>query len=354
MAAARYRRNDESDDSYDSSQDDSRSRSNGGYNSSEEWSTSGHEENDNDAIHVEFDKERVGRHSTVFSSRNVRLGSDLGEGAFGRVRKGYVSKPPAFGARGRQTNTSKKAAANFAELEDGDLVAVKVISKKRVVKRNLQTQLAQEITVHRALIHPNIVRFYDFSEDVQNVYFYLEFAPKGDLLDYVKRFSPRESDLSNILYQVGQAIAFCHSYGVVHRDLKPENVLMDQNHVPKLTDFGYCDRIGQNGYCKNPLFCGTTDYMAPEMLNEDPCSYPLDVWAFGVMIYDLLCGETPFQSKTRQETYEKIRACQVPWTKGGVQRYIRNCKRLLQSIFVMPPEDRPTMEEILQDNWFQQ
>lgn len=316
----------------------------------DDWSTSRHEEIDNRAIHTEFEKERVGRHSTVFSVRNVRFGSDLGEGAFGRVRKGYVSKPPNFG--GRNTNNSRKTTNDG--LRDGDVVAVKVISKKRVVKRNLQTQLAQEITVHRALIHPNIVRFYDFSEDVKNVYFYLEFATNGDLLNYVSQYHPRQSDLANILYQIGQAIAFCHSYGVVHRDLKPENVLMDAKCVPKLTDFGYCDRIGQDGYCKNPLFCGTTDYMAPEMLNDQPCSYPLDVWSYGVMVFDLLCGEAPFQEKERKDTYRRIKECDVHWNKPAIKKKISGCRAMLQSIFVMPPEERPTMDEILQDEWFQQ
>lgn len=341
---------------YDDDDDDYSLSSKSDYYSMEDdddWSTSRHEETDNNAIHNEFEKERVGRHSTVFSVRNVRFGSELGEGAFGKVIKGYVSNPPDFG--GRKTNTSKKASNLVgAGLHDGDLVAIKIISKKRVVKRDLQTQLAQEITVHRALVHPNIVRFYDFSEDVKNVYFYLEFAPNGDLLNYVLQHYPREKELANILCQIGQAIAFCHSYGVVHRDLKPENVLMDAKRVPKLTDFGYCDRIGQNGYCKNPLFCGTTDYMAPEMLNQDPCSYPLDVWSFGVMIYDLLCGEAPFHEKDRKVTYRRIKDCDVNWNDPDVKKRTTRCRRLLQSIFVTPPEERPTMEEILQDDWFQQ
>lgn len=135
----------------------------------------------------------------------------------------------------------------------------------------------------------------------------------GDLLKFVTEQKPSESELSSILYQVGKAIYFCHSYGVVHRDIKPENVLMNEERIPKLTDFGYCDRIGKFGYCKNPLFCGTTDYMAPEMIDEKPCSYPLDVWAFGVMIYDLLCGEAPFTEKKHEDTYERIRNCEPKW-----------------------------------------
>ena len=89
--------------------------------------------------------------------------------------------------------------------------------------------------------------------------FYLEFAPYGDLLKYVKSYDPDEYEVADLMYQVGQAIAFCHSYGIVHRDLKPENVLLTKNREAKLTDFGYCDRVDKNGYCENELFCGTTD-----------------------------------------------------------------------------------------------
>jgi serine/threonine protein kinase len=67
--------------------------------------------------------------------------------------------------------------------------------------------------------------------------------------------------LAKILFQVGDALAYVHSQGFVHRDMKPENIIMDENHTPKLTDFGFSDRIGPDGYCENPMFCGTTDYM---------------------------------------------------------------------------------------------
>lgn len=303
---------------------------------SDEWTDSSAEELDNHAVHTEFANNRVGRHSTIFSARNVRLGSHLGEGAFGNVCKGYVEQP----LRGGSSRVV-------------DTVAVKVISKRRVVKRNLQKQLAMEIAVHQTLKHPNIVRFHDFSEDRKNVYFYLEFAPEGDLLKFVETQQPNESDLSVILYQIGQALDFCHGYGVVHRDVKPENILIDQRHTPKLTDFGYCDQVGRDGYCKNPRFCGTTDYMAPEMVDEKPCSYPLDVWAFGVMIFDLLCGEAPFQEKDHNSTYHRIRNCDVKWNKPAVRKRTQNCIHLLKAIFVRDPRDRPTMQEVLRDHWFQ-
>jgi serine/threonine protein kinase len=160
---------------------------------------------------------------------------------------------------------------------------------------------------------------------------------------------------------VGLAIDFMHSYGIVHRDIKPENILMSSSsssgpqhsgHQPKLTDFGYCDRIGSDGYCENPLFCGTTDYMMYTTIDNQPCSYFVDVWSFGVTIFDLLVGYPPFHEQRHKDTYRRIRDCDVYWSVRDVYRNVKDCKGLLRRIFVPYPEDIPSMQEVLQDSWF--
>ena len=180
----------------------------------------------------------------------------------------------------------------------------------------------------------------------------VEFAPLGDLLKYVRRYDPPEDMLARIMYQVGQALAFIHSCGIVHRDMKPENVLMDATHTPKLTDFGYCDRVDQDGYCENPMFCGTTDYFSPWMLDDLPCSYFVDTWAFGVIIFDLLVGFPPFHERNHKATYRRIRNCDVRWNDPKVAEATRNCRPLLEQIFVPDARDVPTMNEVLQDYLF--
>lgn len=269
-------------------------------------------------------KEGVKRHSTVLSMDKVQLGRSIGQGAFGLVYE--------------------------ATALNGKTVAVKEISKKRVGKKALQNQLALEIAVHRNMLHPNIVHFYDFSHDRENVYFFLEFAPNGDLSDYVEKFKPGETEIAQLMRQVGEAVMFCHSYSVVHRDLKQENILMTKSGVPKLTDFGYCDKVDKDGFCKHELFCGTTDFMAPEMVNEELCGLPLDVWSFGVMVFDLLVGVTPFHARSHKETYERICSADVDWTIPEV----RHVKPLLKEIFIVDPFDRITMSELLEYSWFAQ
>ena len=99
-----------------------------------------------------------------------------------------------------------------------------------------------------------------------------------------------------------------------------------------------------------------------EMIEEQPCSYPTDVWSFGVLIFDILVGFAPFEDTSksrripsearRKDTYRKICSIRVPWNDRTVARCIRGCEGLLRQIFVMPPENRPTMREVLEAEWF--
>jgi serine/threonine protein kinase len=137
-----------------------------------------------------------------------------------------------------------------------------------VAKKDMVDQMAMEIAIHRSLVHPNITRFYDFTQDAKRIYYFLEYAPNGDLMEYTKKYRPSEPVLAQILYQVGDGLAYIHSHGFVHRDMKPENIIMDENHTPKIIDFGFATKIGPDGYCEDPMFCGTTDYMMYDLLSR--------------------------------------------------------------------------------------
>ena len=274
-----------------------------------------------DEVHVQGGDEA---YRGTLSRETVEFGKVIGKGAFGKVVQGYVAGNPH------------------------DVVAVKCISRRKIDEHKLQKQLATEVTVHSNLVHPNIIGFLDFAVDNKKVYIFLEYAQYGDLLSYVSKLKPTEVEFATLLYYIGRGIEFFHNYGIVHRDIKPENVLVDGNGIPKITDFGYCDKIGTNGYCTNELFCGTDDYMAPEIVLEKKYSYPGDIWSYGVMVFDLLVGEPPFQSDTRVETYQKIKECAPDLT----QKALRGAKYMLRSIFVKNPKMRPTMTEILEDEWF--
>lgn len=99
--------------------------------------------------------------------------------------------------------------------------------------------------------------------------------------------------------QVVNAIAFLHENNFVHRDIKPENLLLDANHNLKLCDFGWCVSLG-NG--ERATFCGTYEYMAPEIIQEVPYNKSIDVWSLGILLYELMHGYSPFRAINDSKT----------------------------------------------------
>ena len=91
--------------------------------------------------------------------------------------------------------------------------------------------------------------------------------------------------------QTCSAVNFLHSNNLVHRDLKPENLLLDSNNNLKLCDFGWCTEIS---FGNRDTICGTCEYMAPEIINEQPYNCSIDIWSLGVLLYELLHGYSPF------------------------------------------------------------
>jgi serine/threonine protein kinase len=105
--------------------------------------------------------------------------------------------------------------------------------------------------------------------------------------------------VKELAYQIGLAIKYLHSYGIVHRDLKLENVMMSDNtetSVPKLVDFGLAKMIGPNELALEPF--GTLGYVAPEVLQKKPYSFSCDLWSYGCIIYALLSGSLPFDHES--------------------------------------------------------
>ncbi|EGR28691.1 protein kinase domain protein [Ichthyophthirius multifiliis] len=103
--------------------------------------------------------------------------------------------------------------------------------------------------------------------------------------------------------QIIEALQYLHSRGIVHRDIKPENILL-QNGVLKLCDFGYAT-IVQNDLLRQ-TFCGTLDYLSPEMIQGKQYDFSVDVWSVGILAYEMIFGNAPFSGKSNDSTYDKV------------------------------------------------
>jgi serine/threonine-protein kinase len=158
------------------------------------------------------------------------------------------------------------------------------------------------------LQHPNIVQIYEVGEHEGLPFLSLEFLHGGSL-DQKIRGNPRQPrEAADLIETLARAVAYAHAHGVVHRDLKPANVLLTQDGVPKITDFGIAKRLEDVGQTKTGTLLGTPSYMAPEQARGETHAVgpPADVYALGAILYELLTGRPPFQAATTMDTIVKV------------------------------------------------
>merc|ERR1719421_1084045 len=138
-----------------------------------------------------------------------------------------------------------------------------------------------------------------YFEDRESVYMVLELADH-QLARYLRSRGPLpEPEAADFVRQTAEGLLYLHGLGIIHRDLKPENLLLkgSENEI-KIADFGWCALIKANESRKT--FCGTLDYIAPEVLRGDEYSFGADVWALGVLLYELRTGRAPFAAKSQK------------------------------------------------------
>ena len=127
----------------------------------------------------------------------------------------------------------------------------------------------------------------------------MEYASKGSLFHNLHAINAEpfsEKRIGEIFAKVASAVHLLHSKNIVHRDIKPENILLDSDFSPKLCDFGWSVKL-RPGEQRN-TFCGTYEYMAPEIFDNEKYGFPVDVWSLGVLLYELHHREAPFTGKS--------------------------------------------------------
>ena len=233
----------------------------------------------------------------------------------------------------------------------GKIYVIKLMSKQRILKENLVEQINREVKIMYKVNHPHIIKLINHFEDDQNVYLIMELGAKGHLLSFLKKFSHGLDQMVTAQYmrEIISAIKYLHSMDppVIHRDIKPENILLDSNGRCKLADFGLATYINDN---KRVTFCGTPQYLAPEMVERKGHGLEIDIWALGVLCFELLTGKLPFNGKNEQELYGNIKSLNINWQGDDFNPLAKN---LITKILKYDPKDRPSLDEILAQPWFE-
>ncbi|KAG7475986.1 serine serine/threonine-protein kinase Sgk1-like [Solea senegalensis] len=189
--------------------------------------------------------------------------------------------------------------------EQGGYYAVKVLQKQTIVKRQEQRHvMAERSVLLKGLQHPFLVGLHFSFQTPSILYFVLDYVNGGELFYHLQREgSFPESRAAFYAAEMAMALGYLHSLDIVYRDLKPENILLDSEGHVKLTDFGLCkEGVAIGGIMHT--FCGTPEYLAPEVLQGHPYSPAVDWWGLGTVLFEMLYGLPPFYSHSKAEMFE--------------------------------------------------
>ena len=226
---------------------------------------------------------------------------------------------------------------------------IKVIEKKGIIEQKLVPQMNREIEIMYILNNPHCLRLKNHFEDDNNFYLVMPLASKGQLYRVLKKFRKfDERTAAQILRETISALQYLHSFNppIIHRDIKPENLLLNEGGRVLLADYGWSNFNVEGDVRKT--FCGTPEYIAPEMLMKKGHDTRVDIWSIGILMFELLSGYSPFVAKSNQELYQNIRRLKIQWPKDMPPL----AKNLISKILKLNPLDRPSFEEILNHQWF--
>ncbi|XP_013845504.2 aurora kinase B isoform X2 [Sus scrofa] len=255
-----------------------------------------------------------------FTIDDFEIGRPLGKGKFGNV---YLAR----------------------EKKSHFIVALKVLFKSQIEKEGVEHQLRREIEIQAHLQHPNILRLYNYFYDRRRIYLILEYAPRGELYKELQKCRTfDEQRTATIMEELADALIYCHGKKVIHRDIKPENLLLGLQGELKIADFGWSVHAPS---LRRKTMCGTLDYLPPEMIEGRTHNEKVDLWCIGVLCYELLVGNPPFESASHNETYRRIVKVDLkfpPSVPAGAQD-------LISKLLKHNPSDRLPLAQVSAHPW---
>ncbi|KAG8214699.1 kinase-like protein [Butyriboletus roseoflavus] len=250
------------------------------------------------------------------------IGRPLGKGKFGRV---YMVR---------------------TKVEPHYILALKCLYKSEIVQSRVEKQIRREIEIQQNLRHPNVLRLYGYFHDEKRIFLMLEFAGKGELYKQLsKHGSFTEKRSSRYIDQMADALRYLHSKHVIHRDIKPENLLLGINGELKIGDFGWSVHAPSS---RRMTLCGTLDYLPPEMVEGKEHNEKVDYWALGVLTYEFMVGNPPFEDRNSvNATYRRIAKVDL-----RIPAHVSpEARDLISKLLKYNPEERLPLVDVSRHPW---
>merc|ERR1719419_1889832 len=211
---------------------------------------------------------------------------------------------------------------------DNEIYAMKILRKKQIIARNQIDHIKAERKILQALQHPFLVKLRFAFQTDSKLYFVLDYCRGGELFFHLKKrkkFTEQETQI--ILAEIALALGHLHSLDVIYRDLKAENILLNESGHVCLTDFGLSTPLDP----LNPevrTFCGTPEYLAPEVISHEVHGKAVDWWSLGILCYELCVGLPPFYHSNLHTMYQKIKTEPAKFP----EQMSRNCQDMISQL----------------------
>nr|XP_046201320.1 aurora kinase B-like isoform X2 [Oncorhynchus gorbuscha] len=194
-------------------------------------------------------------------------------------------------------------------------------------------------------VHPNILRFYNYFHDHSRVFLILEYAPRGEMykeLQKCGRFDDQRT--ATYMEELADALQYCHERKVIHRDIKPENLLLGLRGELKIADFGWSVHAPS---LRRRTMCGTLDYLPPEMIEGKIHDEKVDLWSIGVLCYECLVGNPPFETASHSDTYKRITKVDLQFPKVVSD----GARDLVSKLLRHSPSMRLPLQSVINHPW---
>ena len=185
-----------------------------------------------------------------------------------------------------------------------EFIALKILIKSEIMKTKQKLHISNELSILPNLDHPSIISFIGAAHDEKYIYLAFEFIAGGDLFTLLR--VENNFSLEKAQFYAGQIVFvldYLHNKNIIYRNLKPENILINSNGYIKISDFELSKLIEDE---RTYTMCGTPGYLAPEIILNKGYGLSVDWWAFGILLYEMICGVDPFADEDPMKIYQNI------------------------------------------------